>query len=388
MGIDEAARLRRSENAGLARRRSLLLLALIVIGSVRAAAGQDDVLVKARAAAASGHRADALTMLEARLAETPRDGDARLLYGLVLSWEGRYDEARRVLQQVLTQAPGYTDARVALMNVEYWSGHSTEALAQARQILAANPGHATARAMRERLEAAARPWWATTSYRSDSFDDGTEPWHEVALYVTRRTPVGSLIVRGSGASRFDMDDQLMEIEFYPRFRPGTYAFLNAGFATDATLYPKHRFAFDLYQSIGWGLEVSGGARQLEFDTSTQIYVGTLTKYLGSWMFTGKVYYVPGEGPLNSTSYHGGFRRYFGSDGTSYAGLVYSHGFSREIRNLVDLATLPSDTVGGEFDILLGARLRLFGSGGRSRTERPVSSPLRQTTIITGLSVHF
>jgi len=106
------------------------------------------------------------------------------------------------------------------------------------------------------------------------------------------------------------------------------------------------------------------------------------------MLTGKLYHVPGSGDLDSTSGHGGFRRYFGSDGTSYAGLVYSHGFSREIRNLVDLATLPSDTVGGEFDILLGTRLRLFGSGGRSRTERPVSSPLRQTTIITGLSVHF
>jgi len=57
-------------------------------------------------------------LLEAHLAQAPEDVDARLLYGLVLSWEKRYDAARPVLQQVLTRAPEYTDARVALMNVE------------------------------------------------------------------------------------------------------------------------------------------------------------------------------------------------------------------------------------------------------------------------------
>jgi thioredoxin-like negative regulator of GroEL len=108
------------------RRRLTLIAGFILLAAVGAAA-QDDVLAKAREAARSGHRTEALTMLESHLAQSPRDVDARLLYGLVLSWEGRYDEARPVLQQVLAQAPTYTDARVALMNVEYWSGHSAEA---------------------------------------------------------------------------------------------------------------------------------------------------------------------------------------------------------------------------------------------------------------------
>ena len=71
---------------------------------------------------------------------------------------------------------------------------------------------------------------------------------------------------------------------------------------------------------------------------------TLSKYLGNWMFTGKVYHVPAERDLDSTSYHGGFRRYFGGDGTSYTGLTYSHGISREIRSVEDLTTLNGDTV--------------------------------------------
>src|SRR5262249_37510001 len=193
----------------------LSIVALLLFSAARVSA-QDDVLTRARAEATSGRRGEALAMLEAHLAEAPRDVDARLVYGLVLSWEGRYDEARTALQQVLTQTPGYTDARVALMNVEYWSGRSTEAREQADRVLSTKPGHPTAGAVREKLAAAARPWWASTTYSLDSFDDGREPWQEVAFSLTRRTPVGSAIFRATQAARFGLDDQLFEGEFYPR----------------------------------------------------------------------------------------------------------------------------------------------------------------------------
>jgi YaiO family outer membrane protein len=353
------------------------------------AAGQDDVLVKARAAASSGNRAEALSMLEARLAEVPRDVDARLVYGLILSWEGRYDEARVELQRVLAQTPNYTDARVALMNVEYWSGRSTEAREQADTILSTNPGNTTARAVRERLAAASRPWWSHTSYSFDTFNDGRDAWQEAALSLVRRTPVGSVILRGTQSARFDMQDQLIELEFYPRFRPGTYAFIGVGYAPDPTLYPKYRTAFDLYQSLGRGFEVSGGARYLDFETPTEIYVATMSKYIGNWMLTGKLYRVPGEGDLGSTSYWSGFRYYFGSDGTSYTGLSYGHGLNRdEIRNTADLTMLHSDTVRQEMDWLFHTRFRIFVNGGVSREDRVDQATLWQTSVTSGFSIQF
>jgi YaiO family outer membrane protein len=167
------------------------------------------------------------------------------------------------------------------MNVEYWTGHSKDALDLANEILARNPGNATARAVRERLEAAARPWWIETDYTVDTFDDGRDPWQEVSASLTRRTPVGSLIVRGSHASRFGNDDQLVEVEFYPRFRPGTYAYIGLGGSFQERLYAKVRYAFDLYQSIGHGFEVSGGARAMDFGRFTDIDVATLSKYIGT-----------------------------------------------------------------------------------------------------------
>jgi hypothetical protein len=85
------------------------------------------------------------------------------------------------------------------------------------------------------------------------------------------------------------------------------------------------------------------------------------------MFTGKLYHVPGSGDFGSTSGHGGFRRYFGGDGTSFVGVAYSHGFNvEEVRNVVDLATLHADTIRGEFDRRLHAPLRLYGSASVSR----------------------
>ena len=127
---------------------------------------------------------------------------------------------------------------------------------------------------------------------------------------------------------------------------------------------------------------------MEFSELTQIYVGTLAKYVGNWMWTGKLYYVPGKGDLHSNTYVGGFRHYR-ADGTSYLGLGYSHGFSREeVHSLQDLATFNSDSVRGDFDLLLGPRTRLSGTAGLSHQERPNRSPVWHSTFTAGLSVRF
>ena len=73
------------------------------------------------------------------------------------------------------------------------------------------------------------------SYSVDSFDDGTDPWRDASISLTRKTRVGSLIVRGTRAERVNEEDQLGEVDFYPRFRPGTYAYVSAGFTPSPVL---------------------------------------------------------------------------------------------------------------------------------------------------------
>lgn len=115
----------------------------------------------------------------------------------------------------------------------------------------------------------------------------------------------------------------------------------------------------------------------------------MTKYVGNWMLTGKVFHVPGEGPLDSTSSHAVVRRYFGGDGTCFVGGSYSQGLSREeVRGIGDLLTLNSHTVRGQLDTVLTPRLRLQLDASTSRQERNVTNPLWQTSLSAGFSVRF
>ena len=96
---------------------------LLTLGGVAPAWAQSEaVRTDARAAAIAGRRAEAVEMLETHLETFPRDADARLLLGVVLSWDGKYDDADRELRRVLEQSPTYNDARVALANVAWWTG--------------------------------------------------------------------------------------------------------------------------------------------------------------------------------------------------------------------------------------------------------------------------
>ena len=366
-----------------------LVLTLVCCGLFAAAASaQDDVIKRARAAAAAGHRDQAISLLQDHLKSLPADVDARLILGLVMSWDGKYDDARRELSQVLAQTPDYLDARVALMNVEWWSGHTDRARDLARSILATDPGNTHARLVKQRLEARNHPWFVGADVITDSFSDG-ESWREFAIKAGRDTPVGPLTIRGMQAYRFGLSDQQIDVEFYPAFRAGTYAFIGFGLGSDNELYPEHRLAFDVYQSLGRGWEVSGGYRKLAFSETTHIYVGTLTKYVGNWMVTGKAMLVPNQASGDSWSYHGIARWYFGDLGTSYLGAAYSHGFSREEpRGEGDLLRVDADTIRGNGEIDITERLRFSFSASTSRQERAYLPPFWQTTLSSGVTLRF
>lgn len=368
--------------------RNTRLIVAAILFIARTAAAQNDVITTARAMYSSGQHPQALATLKGHLSGTPRDVDARLVYGLMLSWDGRYDEARAELQQVLMQTPEYKDARVALMNVEWWSGRTAQARDLSAQILTRDPGDPQARLMQQRLDARTRPWSVKTGYSVDAFNDGADPWHEFELSIARQMSKGSVIVRGTNAARFGYRDQLIEFEAYPRLRVGTYAFLSVGAATQRDLFPDYRAAFDLYQSLGGGVEVSGGYRRLQFSSPVDIYVGTATKYLGRWSMTERVSFVPGE-VSNSWSFHTESRRYLGSEGTSFVGAAYSHGFNREEpRGLGDSIQLRTNTLRGQADLSVSPQTRVLFTVSTSRQERALRTPLWQTAVSASTAYRF
>jgi len=118
-------------------------------------------------------------------------------------------------------------------------------------------------------------------------------------------------------------------------------------------------------------------------------VGTLTKYTGNWMITGKIFHVP-DATLGSTqSYHLQVRRYFGAEGTSFAGVGYSRGFSREEpRGSGDLLRLDADTFRAQVQWDATPVVRLSAGGSLSRQEQSSAARLRQNTLNLGLTFRF
>lgn len=367
-----------------------------------APAEAQDPISTARALATSGHRAEALDVLTRRLAEKRTDSDARVLRGIIFSWEGKYDEARRDLELVLAEHHDYTDALRALINVEMWSDHPDRAeelarnalrghpndpdlllaRAQALQamhrdhealqvvdyLLTVDPGNQKAEGMKIGLGDSLRKFTASYDHSTEWFSDGRTPWQEDQVQLIRDTPVGSIIGRFSRANRFSLNSQMVEIDAYPHFRKGTYAYLNVGYSPDANLYPEYRFGGDLYQSLGLGFEGSVGMRQLHFAGNVRIYTPALTKYYGNWMVTTRAFLTP---DVVGTSHSMQFlvRRYLGSS-VNYLSVRAGFGSSPvEVTQLTDIQILNSSSFAAELNHTLGRRLMVLAHFGYSYEDR-------------------
>jgi YaiO family outer membrane protein len=380
--------------------------------------GQEDVLTRARGLAVAGQRGDAIALLEVLSAG---NADARVLLGTVLSWEGRYAEARQALEAVLADNPTHGDALPALINVELWSSHPGRAeelasralrnrpndtpmlLARARalsaldrqteardtldRLLVLDPRDDQARELRRGVRAGLRRWLVSLGASHEQVGDGRAAYREAQVSVSRATPIGAVIVRGVRAQRFGSQDEQLEVEVYPRIRPGTYAYVAGAYAHDAVLFPVYRYAADIYQSLGAGFEGSVGYRRLGFGSGVSIYVASLSKYYGSWLFTGRTF-IPSDSVGTSPSHHGSVRRYFGESGAS-VGLRYGRGAWREeLRSLNDFEVLDSDVTAADATIVLRRRVELRVGGAYSREDRAGRKDLRQYSVSTGLGFRF
>ena len=152
------------------------------------------------------------------------------------------------------------------------------------------------------------------------------------------------------------------------------------------MFPEYRFAGDVYQSLGAGFEASVGYRRMQFTDAVNIYVGSLTKYRGFWMLTGRMFLTPGL-LGTSKSIHGIARRYW-SDGVGYIGVRYGRGAYRdEVRSRNDIELLSSDSFGAELMMPVGT-LELWVSTSASREGRAGRNDLWQFSTSSGLSVRF
>jgi YaiO family outer membrane protein len=382
--------------------RALAVAALLVASASLGLA--EDVLAQARSLAYSGkaQREAALDLLKQHLTQEPDDTDARVFYGIVLSWQGRYDEAREQLSQVLAKRPDHGDALPALINVELWSdhparaeqlardalarqpdnvelllaqahalrnmGHRSEAIAVLDHVLQLSPGNVDAIRMRSSTFDVSGKWDTRPVAEADFsyywYSDGRSPLRQSSLSLRVPTPVGSITGTENRADQFGLVSYQTDLEFYPHFRPGTYGYLEFGYSADGNLFPGYRGSADLFQSIGNGFELSGGYRHLQFSSGVDIYTFALAKYRGKWLFTGRGFVTPGSPGTSGTALLEA-RRFFGSEGRyDYIEFRYSVGASPALANTVgEVQTLTSQSFHATLNKVIRRRWALVGNGG-------------------------
>ncbi|MCX6552476.1 MAG: YaiO family outer membrane beta-barrel protein, partial [Acidobacteria bacterium] len=379
-----------------------------------------DYLFQARELATSGKRAEAIKFLQDRLVTHPDDPDARTLLGIILSWEGRYPEARQELRQVLTDHSGYYDAMSGLAYVELWDDHpdlalnlsdsllrknpsdtsimllraralsglnrTREAIDQLDRLLRIDPKNTAGKQMRGRLADSQRSWGVGVGYGGDWFSDQRTPWQEQWLSLRRKTGIGSVSFTAAQADRWDQTDQQYEFEMYPRLRPGTYMYLDAGWSPNVIWYPEYRAGIHLYQSFGSGFEGSFGYSRLGFGTGVNIYIASLSKYVGRWLLTGQVFITPKDLGTNA-SYHGAVRYYYAD--SQYVGARYHYGAAKEeIQTIDDILILNSSGVSGEWVFQLGRRFDFTVRAAYDDQERYSRVNLKQYSSSAQLFLKF
>ncbi len=379
-----------------------------------------DVVANARRIAIAGDRKQALRLLVKHLDETPSDTDARVLYGTVLSWDHEYDAARTQLSRVIAEKPENGDAMQALANVELATGHpdraedllarllkdrpndtdllyadaralialkrQPEASGVLQRLLGIDPGNRDASRLRESLREAPK-WQASVQQYQDWYTDSIGNRTETQVSLKRDTPGGSVIGRFSSAESFGLTGRLIETDLYQSLHKGTYVYLNLGYSPDAKVYPRYRVGSDFFQSLTHGFEGTAGYRRLGFPGAVNVYTTALSKYYRSWLFTGRGYFTP---DVTGTSQSFQLTaRYYLPDSVSYLQARFGHGSSAtEIRSVVDVGVLDSNSSALALNRLLGRHWGINGEFGFAREDRPGRPSANHYTMNAGALFRF
>jgi YaiO family outer membrane protein len=330
------------------------------------------------------------------LQKSPDYHGIRIFIARLYGWEGNYKSARKELETVLNRDPDNREAFKALTTIESRSGHldralqvNSKALDQFpkdeelllqrasvlysfeeysrseqvyKSIMVVKPGSIEAREGLKSARLMQLKHTASVSYRHDSFGERFEPWRFWDVQLSRQTRYGSIIGNVQYANRFSTNGAQFNLDAYPSIASGFYAYVSAGLS-NSDIHPRFRFGLSLYKSLPKAFEAEAGMRYLNFTVSeTYIYTGSLTKYLGSYMVTGRTYFIPAS-TGNSLSGNILIRRYLGS-AEKYVSLSGGYGSaSNDIQFAQEVNTLNSWSLSLDSQYPVGKRFLISGTVG-------------------------
>ncbi|HKJ46662.1 MAG TPA: YaiO family outer membrane beta-barrel protein [Balneolales bacterium] len=138
------------------------------------------------------------------------------------------------------------------------------------------------------------PYRLSIRYKYDHFNKIFSPWNEWSIELKHQIKWGTLIGRVNDASRFSHNGTQLEMDAYPVFRKGTYAYLNAGFS-NGSVYPNYRLGASVYQAIPAHFVLGAGVRSMFFASQNVVLLtGTISKYVTNYYLAVHPYIDPNK----------------------------------------------------------------------------------------------
>ena len=221
----------------------------------------------------------------------PEYGDARVLLGRILAWQGHYDEGAAVIDTLLQSDPDNGDALEAARDIRRWS--------------------------RDRSQQITPPTDIRAGYLIDTFNEPYDRlWQVYTLGAGHRFSWGTAVASvnlGSispGVAGESNNDLQFAAEVWPELTTDNYAYLAYAYSPGRR-FPQHRAAMEIWQTLPAGFAVSAGVNYYFFDRSIFLATFSLEKYLGKYWFSARSYFHFKDIGV-TTSFYINARRYSGT----------------------------------------------------------------------------
>lgn len=270
----------------------VLVVMMMTVGSLssQTITNPEDEYSRIRSLAFSGKYADAETAAWNLVKQFPAYGDARVLLGRIIAWQGKYDEALSVIDTLIERDPGNRDGIDALRDIKRWS--------------------------RDRSQQNTPTTDVRAGYYFDTYSRPYDRlWQVFSLGAGHRFSWGSAVVTAGlghiniGAPNVTDNALQLGIEAWPEITRNNYAYTAYAFSP-GPWFPRHRAALELWQTLPAGFAISAGMNYYYFDRHLFIATASLEKYLGDYWFSVRGYF-PFKDIGITPSVYLNMRRYFG-----------------------------------------------------------------------------
>lgn len=299
------------------------------------AQNNDSLYLKARDLAIEKQFASSRQTLTILLQTAPEYRDAALLYGTTLLWEGQYNLGIAYLDSLQKIYSDWTDLYFVRADGRLWAqdyngllellesqpanlgdtlllkwykarayhlqGNFSLSLRYTQQLVEANVSYPNLLPLHELNLQNTRKEHIQFDYQFSTFDDPIPNWHWVSLEYGKKVGAGPLLLRGTWIERFDLISLQAEAEWYPRLNDRTYIYAGLGVGT-GPLFPSFRSGAEVFRSLPFNIELSGGWRYIRF-TDSRVHSFTLSagKYWGKYWFNVRPFIIPTAGNIYLTN---------------------------------------------------------------------------------------